>query len=57
MNTTIENMFETEMTKIYQDGYNDGHAHGLHGLYNPKSEDSDYMEGYNDGQTDASDVE
>jgi len=57
MNTTIENMFETELTKMYQDGYNDGHAHGLHSLYNPKSEDEDYMDGYNDGQTDASELE
>lgn len=57
MKTTIDNMFETEMTKLYQDGYNDGHSHGLHGLYNPKSDDADYMDGYNDGQADASDLE
>lgn len=57
MNTTIDNMFETEMTKMYQDGYNDGHSHGLHSLYSPKSEDADYMDGYNDGQADASDTE
>lgn len=57
MNTIIENMFETEMTKIYQDGYNDGHSHGLRGIYDPKLEETDYIEGYNDGQTDASDVE
>jgi hypothetical protein len=57
MNTTMNNIFETEMTKMYQDGYNDGHSHGLRALYDPKSEDADYVEGYNDGQSDASDVE
>lgn len=57
MNTTIENMLETELTEMYQNGYNDGYSHGLRGMYDPRSEDSDYIEGYNDGQTDASDVE
>lgn len=57
MNTTIENLFETEMTQIYQNGYNDGYNHGVNSIYNPKSEDVDYMDGYNDGQTDASEVE
>lgn len=57
MNTTIDNIFETEMTRMYQNGYNDGYSHGLHSLYSPKSEDADYIDGYNDGQTDASDVE
>jgi hypothetical protein len=50
-------MFDTELTKMYQDGYNDGHNHGLHNLYSPKSEDLEYMEGYNDGQSDASELE
>jgi hypothetical protein len=57
MNTTIENMFETELTKLYQDGYNDGYNHGLHNLYNPKLDHLEYIEGYNDGQTDASELE
>lgn len=57
MNTTIENMFDTELTQVYQNGYNDGYNHGLHSLYSPKSDDSDYMDGYNDGQTDASELE
>ena len=57
MNTTKENIFETELTKVYQDGYNDGYNHGLNSIYNPKSEDPDYIEGYNDGQTDASEIE
>jgi|688.fasta_scaffold36676_7 hypothetical protein len=57
MNTTIENMFETELTKVYQNGYNDGYNHGLSSIYSPKSEDADYMDGYSDGQTDASELE
>lgn len=56
MNTTIENIFETELTKIYQEGYNEGYNHGLNGIYNPKSFDADYLDGYNDGQTDCSEV-
>jgi len=57
MNTTIDNMFKTELTDLYRTGYDDGYNHGLRSLYNPKSEDADYMEGYNDGQTDVSDIE
>ena len=57
MNTTIENMFETELTNIYHQGYNDGYNHGLRSIYNPKSNEIDYLEGYNDGQTDASELE
>ena len=57
MNTTMTNMFETELNKLYLNGYDDGYSHGLHSIYNPKSEDNDYVEGYNDGQTDASELE
>lgn len=57
MNRTIDNMFQTELTKIYQNGYNDGYNHGINKLYSPKSDDPDYIDGYNDGQTDASELE
>lgn len=57
MNTKIENMFETELTKEYRDGYDDGYNHGIKNIYNPKSDNSDYLEGYNDGQSDASEIE
>lgn len=54
MKTNIENVFKSEMSKIYSSGYDDGYNDGVNKIYSPKLNDPDYLDGYNDGQTDSS---
>jgi hypothetical protein len=59
MNTSkeINNMLTSELSPIYRAGYDDGYNHGVNGLFDPKSKDAEYLDGYGDGQADASEIE
>ena len=55
MTTTIENIFTTELTPEYMDGYNKGGNDGVDGVLvdsGPKASD-EYQSGYMDGWVDA----